>query len=104
MWTRTCKRMWSRNVTNMEKSTILSFIRLESGICEEMLTSSHFFNQEKQDESDDAEVLVKIFVEFKESISAKKAKNGLDGRFFAGKTISAIIYDQVLFDQQDYSY
>merc|ERR1712037_806248 len=44
--------------------------------------------QEKQDESDDAEVLVKIFVEFKESISAKKAKNGLDGRFFAGKTIS----------------
>jgi len=60
--------------------------------------------QEKQDESDDAEVLVKIFVEFKESISAKKAKNGLDGRFFAGKTISAIIYDQVLFDQQDYSY
>merc|ERR1712080_138827 len=55
--------------------------------------------QEKQDESDDAEVLVKIFVEFKESISAKKAKNGLDGRFFAGKTISAIIYDQVLFDQ-----
>ena len=62
------------------------------------------FYQEKQDESDDAEVLVKIFVEFKESISAKKAKNGLDGRFFAGKTISAIIYDQVLFDQQDYSY
>merc|ERR1719500_1770620 len=60
--------------------------------------------QEKQDESDDAEVLVKIFVEFKESISAKKAKNGLDGRFFAGKTISAIIYDQVLFDQQNYSY
>jgi len=60
--------------------------------------------QEKQDESDDAEILVKIFVEFKESISAKKAKNGLDGRFFAGKTISAIIYDQVLFDQQDYSY
>jgi len=60
--------------------------------------------QEKQDESEDAEVLVKIFVEFKESISAKKAKNGLDGRFFAGKTISAIIYDQVLFDQQDYSY
>ena len=49
-------------------------------------------------------MLVKIFVEFKESISAKKAKNGLDGRFFAGKTISAIIYDQVLFDQQDYSY
>ena len=63
-----------------------------------------FFDQEKQDESDDAEVLVKIYVEFKESLSAKNSKNGLDGRFFAGKTISAIIYDQVLFDQQDYSY
>ena len=74
-----------------------------------ILTQQHswpltLLHQEKQDESDDAEILVKIFVEFKESISAKKAKNGLDGRFFAGKTISAIIYDQVLFDQQDYSY
>ena len=38
------------------------------------------FFQEKQDDSDDAEVHVKIFVEFHESIEAKKAKNGLDGR------------------------
>ena len=37
--------------------------------------------QEKQDDSDDAEVHVKIFVEFHESIEAKKAKNGLDGRY-----------------------
>ena len=40
----------------------------------------NLFSQEKQDDSDDAEVHVKIFVEFHESIEAKKAKNGLDGR------------------------
>ena len=40
----------------------------------------NIFSQEKQDDSDDAEVHVKIFVEFHESIEAKKAKNGLDGR------------------------
>ena len=44
-----------------------------------LLTKSILF-QEKQDDSDDAEVHVKIFVEFHESIEAKKAKNGLDGR------------------------
>ena len=43
------------------------------------LTKKHL--QEKQDDSDDAEVHVKIFVEFHESIEAKKAKNGLDGRY-----------------------
>jgi len=59
--------------------------------------------QEKQDDSDDAEVHVKIFVEFHESIEAKKAKNGLDGRFFGGRTVSALIYDQEMYDQQDFS-
>jgi len=59
--------------------------------------------QEKQDDSEDAEVHVKIFVEFHESIEAKKAKNGLDGRFFGGRTVSALIYDQEMYDQQDFS-
>merc|ERR1712088_828965 len=59
--------------------------------------------QEKQDDSDDAGVHVKIFVEFHESIEAKKAKNGLDGRFFGGRTVSALIYDQEMYDQQDFS-
>ena len=36
--------------------------------------------QEKQDDTEEAEVDVKIFVEFTESIEAKKAKNALDGR------------------------
>ena len=38
----------------------------------------HF--QEKQDDSEEAEIHVKIFVEFQESLDAKKAKNALDGR------------------------
>lgn len=59
--------------------------------------------QEKQDDSDEAEVRVKIFVEFSDSIETKKAKNSLDGRFFGGRTISAHIYDQELYDQQDFS-
>merc|ERR1719481_1645997 len=59
--------------------------------------------QEKQDDSEDAEVHVKIFVEFSSSIEAKKAKSALDGRFFGGRTISALIYDQELYDQQDFS-
>ena len=80
----------------------------------------NLFSQEKQDDSDDAEVHVKIFVEFHESIEAKKAKNGLDGRwkflpltsaflkfklfrFFGGRTVSALIYDQEMYDQQDFS-
>ena len=36
--------------------------------------------QEKQDDTDNAEVLVKIFVEFNERIEVLKAKNALDGR------------------------
>ena len=41
---------------------------------------SFCYFQEKQSEDDDAAVLVKIFVEFKESVSAKKAKDSLHGR------------------------
>jgi len=41
--------------------------------------------QEKQDDTDDAEVDVKIFVLFNQSIEVKKAKNALDGRFFGGR-------------------
>jgi poly(U)-binding-splicing factor PUF60 len=59
--------------------------------------------QEKQDDTMEAEVVVKIFVEFKDSLDAKKGKDGLDGRFFAGRNISARIYEQELFDQQDYA-
>merc|ERR1712127_66480 len=59
--------------------------------------------QEKQEDTEDAEVHVKIFVEFDESLAVKKAKNALDGRFFSGRTVSALVYDQELYDQQDLS-
>ncbi len=59
--------------------------------------------QEKQSEEDDADIVVKIFVEFKEATSAKSAKDSLNGRFFAGRRIVADIYDQDLYDHQDYS-
>ena len=59
--------------------------------------------QERQSEDDDAEVIVKIFVEFKESKAAKGAKAALNGRFFGGRIVSADIYDQDLYDHNDFS-
>jgi hypothetical protein len=59
--------------------------------------------QEKQDESENAEIVVKIFVEFKDSISAKKAKEAFHNRYFGGKVICAQIYDQELYNNQDLS-
>lgn len=59
--------------------------------------------QEKQDESENAQVVVKIFVEFKDSASAKKAKETLHNRYFGGKLVIAQIYDQELYDNQDLS-
>ena len=59
--------------------------------------------QEKQSEAEDADVQVKIFVEFSKHEDVKQAQSALDGRFFGGRTVSAKVYDQELFDQQDLS-
>ena len=59
--------------------------------------------QERQSEEDDAEVLVKIFVEFKEAKAAKTAKGALNGRFFGGRIVVCEIYDQDLYDHNDFS-
>ena len=59
--------------------------------------------QERQSEEEDAEILVKIFVEFKEPASAKKCKDALNGRYFGGRIVSADIYDQDLFEHNDLS-
>jgi len=59
--------------------------------------------QEKQSEEDDAPIIVKIFVEFKQSASAKKAKDALHNRFFGGRVVVAQIYDQELYENQDLS-
>jgi len=59
--------------------------------------------QERQSEEDDAEIVVKIFVEFVDSTSAKSAKNELNGRFFGGRVVTCDIYDQDLFHHGDLS-
>lgn len=59
--------------------------------------------QERQSEEDNAEIRVKIFVEFTNPEGVKGAKNALDGRFFAGRNVVALVYDQELYDQQDFS-
>lgn len=59
--------------------------------------------QERQSEAADAEIAVKIFVEFETYEEVKKAKEALNGRFFSGRKIHASVYDQELYDQQDLS-
>lgn len=52
--------------------------------------------QEKQDLSDDAEVIVKIFVEFEQGSSAIKARDSLNGRYFAGRIVQAELFEENL--------
>ena len=59
--------------------------------------------QEKQGEEEEAEVIVKIFVEFEEAKSIQKAVEALNGRFFGGRKVKAEIYDQTAYDAKDYS-
>ena len=59
--------------------------------------------QERQGEDDNAPIMVKIFVEFKEHASARKAKEVLHNRFFGGRVVVAQIYDQELYENQDLS-
>ena len=54
-----------------------------------------------EEESDD--VQVKIFVEFSHPSEAKEAQSALNGRYFGGRTVSAAVYDQELYDQKDLS-
>lgn len=59
--------------------------------------------QERQSEEEDAEIIVKIFVEFSAPSEALAARTALNGRFFGGRTVRAEIYDQTLFDDNDLS-
>jgi poly(U)-binding-splicing factor PUF60 len=59
--------------------------------------------QEKQSEADDAEILVKIFVEFHQPSEVEKATKALDNRYFAGRLIRAQPFDQAMFDANDLS-
>uniref|UniRef100_A0A4W3GP82 Poly-U binding splicing factor a n=1 Tax=Callorhinchus milii TaxID=7868 RepID=A0A4W3GP82_CALMI len=59
--------------------------------------------QEKQGEEEDAEVIVKIFVEFSMASEMHKAIQALNGRWFGGRKVIAEIYDQERFDNSDLS-
>jgi len=59
--------------------------------------------QERQSEDDDAEIIVKIFVEFKQSSEAVKGRDSLNGRYFGGRIVKAELYDQILYDDNDLS-
>ncbi|XP_057330416.1 poly(U)-binding-splicing factor half pint-like [Microplitis mediator] len=58
---------------------------------------------ERQSEDDDAEVIVKIFVEFSQMSEAERARESLNGRYFDKRIIKCELYDQALFDYNDYS-
>lgn len=59
--------------------------------------------QEAQSEDERAEVIVKIFVEFKEQSEAEAAVDGLNGRYFGGRLVRAELYDMNLYEQKDLS-
>lgn len=59
--------------------------------------------QERQGEEDDAEVIVKIFVEFSEVAEMNRAIQALNHRWFGGRKVAAEVYDQERFDSSDLS-
>ncbi|NXC43909.1 PUF60 factor, partial [Penelope pileata] len=59
--------------------------------------------QEKQGEEEDADIIVKIFVEFSMAAETHKAIAALNGRWFAGRKVVAEVYDQERFDSSDLS-
>lgn len=59
---------------------------------------------EKQSEEEDAEILVKVFVEFAHHETAKIAKSKLHGRFFGGKQIVAHYYNMGFYEVDDLSH
>ena len=59
--------------------------------------------QERQGEEDDADVIVKIFVEFSEATEMNRAIQALNHRWFGGRKVLAEVYDQERFENSDLS-
>ncbi|KAM9552285.1 poly(U)-binding-splicing factor PUF60-like isoform 3-T4 [Salvelinus alpinus] len=59
--------------------------------------------QEKQGEEEDAEIIVKIFVEFSMASEMNKAIQALNDRWFGGRKVIAEVYDQERFNSSDLS-
>ncbi|CAF3422450.1 unnamed protein product [Rotaria sp. Silwood1] len=58
---------------------------------------------EQQGEDDNAEQIVKIFVEFQTNKQAEKTVQSLNNRYFAGRMIKAELYDQTAYQAEDLS-
>ncbi|KAH0554862.1 poly(U)-binding-splicing factor half pint isoform X2 [Cotesia glomerata] len=61
------------------------------------------YNERQSEDDEDAEVIVKIFVEFSQMSEAERARDSLNGRYFGGRLVKGELYDQALFDHSDYS-
>jgi len=59
--------------------------------------------QERQSEADDAEIIVKIFVEFGRQTEMEAGVESLHGRFFGGRIVQAHRYDQDMYEAGDLS-
>lgn len=59
--------------------------------------------QEKQGEEEDADIIVKIFVEFSAASEMNKAIQALNDRWFGGRKVVAEVYDQDRFNSSDLS-
>ncbi|CAN7990251.1 unnamed protein product, partial [Ixodes hexagonus] len=59
--------------------------------------------QERQSEEENAEIVVKIFVEFSKAQESASARDALNGRFFGGRLVKAELYDQTLYEANDLS-
>ncbi|XP_072307168.1 poly(U)-binding-splicing factor PUF60-like [Eucyclogobius newberryi] len=59
--------------------------------------------KEKQGEEEDADVIVKIFVEFSNASEMNKAISALNDRWFGGRKVVAEVYDQDRFNSSDLS-
>ncbi|XP_077592155.1 poly(U)-binding-splicing factor PUF60-like isoform X2 [Stigmatopora nigra] len=59
--------------------------------------------QEKQGEEEDADIIVKIFVEFSMASEMNKAIAALNDRWFGGRKVVAEVYDQDRFNTSDLS-
>ncbi|XP_077499412.1 poly(U)-binding-splicing factor hfp isoform X4 [Amblyomma americanum] len=59
--------------------------------------------QERQSEDENAEIVVKIFVEFSQAQESASARDALNGRFFGGRIVKAELYDQTLYEANDLS-
>ncbi|KAK6174281.1 hypothetical protein SNE40_017591 [Patella caerulea] len=59
--------------------------------------------QEKQSEEDDAEIIVKIFVEFTQQEEVERGIAALNGRFFGGRRVRAEKYDMDMYEGSDLS-